>query len=190
MNEHKMVRYEQLKKAIEKLWEKAKGKFAKLDEKNVFKEDNTFGKNVCIADGTMYTSIVQASLTGGGGTKKIGHRSHHSHSHGNNGYVTSLVIKTAGNIPLTTMTNMKVWEVKRGETRATDEVLNSGNPIIDGNTYEIKEAHGYDRCIEIPINKYYETPTYFIYQFLTPNHTGFFNSPNDGERVFSSCFNH
>jgi hypothetical protein len=164
MPDNRLVKKKHLRDITVDLWDKAKKKFAKLDEPNIFQEENIFKDDAIIESREMYAGELYDIPKESGGQKKMGRRDYTSHSHGNTGYVKSLVIKTNGNVLQDgATTRVKVWSVEKNTILTTDHI----SVIVPEGDFNVKKYDDkWGNCVEIPIEKYFDKETYFIYQFM------------------------
>lgn len=130
---------------------------------NVFTGRNVFGDLFVGGASVVVGGEVPAGNRGGAlGNKKFGHRGYDSHADGGDGYVNSLLIGVTKNVG--EQATVSVWEVAKGTDRSGDiPTLIASNvqfTVKDGAPW----TTGNRRYVEFPINKKYNSPTYFIYQ--------------------------
>jgi hypothetical protein len=100
-----------------------------------------------------------------GGTKKTGRRDFTSHSHGNSGYVRSLLIRVSNGLANGAETGVTVWAI----TKRTDILQETVKKIKDNITVKVVQYNG-QNFVNVPIETQYTEETYFIYQLRDSAH--------------------
>lgn len=155
------------------------GELARLDEDNHFTGDNLFSelflesKDTYVGDMNLYGSVA-------GGFKKTGRRDYTSHSHGNDGYVKSLLIRVSNGLGTGSTTSVNVWKVQKGADISQDVVTK----IKDAVSFEIFEYKTGIKCVEVPINELYANETYFIYQIIPSSHMAYVNITREEDAIY------